>query len=110
MKKVDFITDENVLDFSIQDNTVNFEIDNNITTFNVDNDNYNFNVENEQTDFSVSEILSVSPIMSYRPLSEKPQINNHILHSGNNTYEYLGVEPTITDITEQDIDNMIFGE
>lgn len=47
--------------------------------------------------------------LDYEPILNKPQINFKTLNAGNNTYEYLGVEPTITDITEQDIDNLIFG-
>lgn len=45
----------------------------------------------------------------YAPLPDKPMINNHVLESGNNTYEYLGIEPSIVDISEQDIDNIIYG-
>ena len=46
---------------------------------------------------------------SYAPLPDKPQINHRVLQAGNNTYDYLGVQETIEDITEQDIDNLIYG-
>lgn len=46
---------------------------------------------------------------SYSPLTEKPQINYRTLESGNNTYEYLGLQEEIDDITEQDIDELIYG-
>ena len=47
--------------------------------------------------------------ITYASLSDKPQINFKTLESGNNTYDELGLEPTIIDITEQDIDNMLYG-
>lgn len=45
---------------------------------------------------------------SYLPLSDKPQIN-YITLVGNKTGEELGLQETIYDITEQDIDNIIYG-
>ncbi len=45
---------------------------------------------------------------SYPPLSEKPSINNVVL-LGNKTAEDLFLQEEIEDITEQDIDAMIYG-
>lgn len=56
-----------------------------------------------------AELGYVSVDNRYAPLPDKPMINYNVLEAGNNTYEYLGVEPTIIDITEQDIDNMMYG-
>ena len=44
----------------------------------------------------------------YNELVNRPQINNVEL-IGNKLSEDLGLEPTIHDITEQDIDNLIYG-
>ena len=44
----------------------------------------------------------------YNELVNKPQINSVEL-IGNKLSEDLGLEPTIHDITEQDIDNLIYG-
>lgn len=79
---------------------INFIIDDEIVDFNVANENVNFGLSNGYI---------VSPDTSYIPLTDKPQINYHTLEAGNNTYEELGVEPTIIDITEQDIDTIIYG-
>lgn len=68
-----------------------------------------FTIEEQHLDFSTDFGYVIGENSSYRPLTEKPQINFKTLESGNNTYEYLGLEPTIIDITEQDIDNLIFG-
>ena len=57
----------------------------------------------------ISNAVVIRAEPSYAPLTDKPQINFKTLEPGNNTYEYLGVEPTIIDITEQDIDNIVFG-
>lgn len=65
-------------------------------------------IEKTKIDFKV-EIGYVSGNNSYAPLSDKPAINYRILQSGNNTYDYLGVQEKINDITEQDIDNIIYG-
>ena len=46
--------------------------------------------------------------MDYNPLRNHPHINNREL-IGNKTSEELGLEPTISDITEQDIDRLIYG-
>lgn len=76
----------------------------------------NFTIEEQKLCFSINQTklkfeadLGYVQSSSYASLIDKPQINFRTLNSGNNTYEYLGVEPTITDITEQDIDNLIFG-
>lgn len=68
-----------------------------------------FTIENTKYDFQADLGYLVGGTTSYVPLSDKPQINYKILQAGNNTYEYLGVEPEIIDITEQDIDNLIYG-
>lgn len=47
--------------------------------------------------------------MSYAPLSEKPMIDYNVLKAGNNTYKELGLQEEIIDITDQDIDNIIYG-
>lgn len=47
-------------------------------------------------------------IEDYIPLINKPRINNVELIN-NKTSEELGLEPTIIDITYQDIDTIIFG-
>ena len=44
----------------------------------------------------------------YNPLINHPRINDVELIQ-NKTSEELGLEPTIHDITEQDIDRMMFG-
>lgn len=80
------------LDFTIEEVSLNFNLK--------ENDGLGFQIDNQYV---------IAEGGSYKPLIEKPQINYHVLQSGNNTYEYLGVEPTIIDITEQDIDNIIFG-
>ena len=46
--------------------------------------------------------------MDYNPLINHPHINGYEL-IGNKTSEELGLESTIVDITEQDIDNIIYG-
>lgn len=45
---------------------------------------------------------------NYNELFNKPQINSVEL-IGNKISEELGLEPTIHDISEQDIDNLIYG-
>ena len=78
---------------------INFTIEETSVTFGLQNQGINFGTD-------LNYVLGSG---SYTALSDKPQINFHTLNSGNNTYEYLGVEPTITDITEQDIDNLLYG-
>lgn len=71
-----------------------------------------FVVENTSNDitFDVDDVVYLGGgCCDYEPIENKPQINFHTLEAGNNTYEYLGVEPTIIDITEQDIDTIIYG-
>lgn len=79
---------------------INFTIEENNISFNTSDDDLNFNMRDQYI---------VSPITSYRPLTEKPQVNFKVLESGNNTLEYLGVQGTISDISEQDIDTLIYG-
>lgn len=67
-----------------------------------------FNLKNSTLSFN-ADLGYIDGNTSYIPLTDKPQINFRTLESGNNTYEYLGVEPTIIDITEQDIDTIIYG-
>lgn len=74
--------------------------------------NIDFLIENTSEDitFDVDDVVYLGGgCCPYDDLPDKPQINFKILESGNNTYEYLGVQPTIADITEQDIDNIIYG-
>lgn len=65
-------------------------------------------IENTHLDFN-AELGYVSVNNRYAPLPDKPQINHRVLEAGNNTYDYLGVQEKIGDITEQDIDNIIYG-
>lgn len=65
-------------------------------------------IENTHLDFK-AELGYVSANNRYAPLPDKPQINYRVLESGNNTYDYLGVQEKINDITEQDIDRIIYG-
>lgn len=77
--------------------------------FTIEETSLNFCIENTSIDFNADLGYLKSDVADYSLITNKPQINYHILQAGNNTYEYLGVEPTIIDITEQDIDNIIFG-
>lgn len=65
-------------------------------------------IENTHLDFK-AELGYVSVNNRYAPLPDKPQINYRVLEAGNNTYDYLGVQEKISDITEQDIDRIIYG-
>lgn len=65
-------------------------------------------IENTHLDFK-AELGYVSVDNRYAPLPDKPQINYRVLEAGNNTYDYLGVQEKINDITEQDIDRIIYG-
>lgn len=76
--------------------------------FGIKDTSYNLCISNTHLDFN-ADLGYVNGNMSYAPLTEKPQINYRILQSGNNSYEYLGLQEEINDITEQDIDNLIFG-
>lgn len=75
--------------------------------------NIDFLIENtsENITFDVDDVAYIGGegCCPYEDIPNKPQINFRTLEAGNNTYEYLGVEPTIIDITEQDIDNIIYG-
>lgn len=77
--------------------------------FTIEETSLNFCIENTSLEFNADLGYLKSDVSDYSLLTNKPQINYHTLQAGNNTYEYLGVEPTIIDITEQDIDNIIFG-
>ena len=76
--------------------------------FEIKNENYHLCISNTTLDFT-ADMGYVQGNSSYIPLSDKPAINHRILQGGNNTYEYLGVQEIINDITEQDIDNIIYG-
>lgn len=65
-------------------------------------------IENTHLDFK-AELGYVSVDNRYAPLPDKPAINYHVLEAGNNTYDDLGVQEKINDITEQDIDRIIYG-
>lgn len=76
--------------------------------FDLQTDNYNLCIKEVELDFE-ADMGYVGGNLSYRPLSEKPQINFRILESGNNTYKDLGIQEEIVDISEQDIDQMMYG-
>lgn len=67
----------------------------------------NLNTNNKKISGSLS-LPEVIAITDYNILDNKPQIN-YVELVGNKLSEELGLEPTITDITEQDIDNLIYG-
>ena len=93
----------------LKDNTNYLEIQQkNGGCFNISEKEYHLCIKNTHLDFK-AELGYVSVNNRYAPLPDKPQINHKVLEAGNNTYEYLGIEPTIIDITEQDIDEIIFG-
>lgn len=75
--------------------------------FNIVEEVLNFNVDNSTLSFE-ADLGYLQAIPSYSLLTEKPKINNVTL-IGNKVSEDLGLEPTINDITEQDIDNLIYG-
>lgn len=77
-------------------------------TFTLEEQHLNFIVKNSSLNFN-ADLGYLMGTQSYNSLADKPQINYTTLKGGNNTYEELGLEPTITDITEQDIDNLIYG-
>ena len=76
--------------------------------FELQNESYNLCISHTTLDFD-TDMGYVGGNNSYIPLTDKPQINHRVLQSGNNTYDYLGVQEIINDITEQDIDNIIYG-
>lgn len=76
--------------------------------FNLEKNRYQMCIEYTTLDFD-SDMGYVYGNLSYIPLTDKPQINYRILQAGNNTYEYLGIQEIIDDITEQDIDFIIYG-
>lgn len=67
--------------------------------------------ENQMINVSASEsiINKITSDVDYKTnVFNKPSINNIVLID-NKTSEDLGLEPTINDITEQDIDKIIYG-
>lgn len=68
-----------------------------------------FGIDNSTLSFDADLGYLIGGATSYTPLTDKPQINYKTLQSGNNTLEYLDIQETINDITEQDIDNMLYG-
>lgn len=74
--------------------------------FTLEEEILNFNVSNSTLSFE-TDLGYLQGIQSYNTLSDKPKINNVTL-IGNKVSEDLGLEPTINDITEQDIDNLIY--
>lgn len=80
--ELNFTIEEQSLDFNIQEQDLNFQLD--------------------------SQYVIGGGTSDYNKLSNKPQINSITL-IGNKTSQDLGLEPTIIDITEQDIDDLIFG-
>lgn len=77
--------------------------------FTIEETQLNFNLENVSFDFEADLGYLVGGATSYRQLTEKPQINFRTLQSGNNTLEYLDIQETIDDITEQEIDTILYG-
>lgn len=74
--------------------------------FSIEETNLTFGITNTSINFE-TELGYITGNNDYRLLSNKPQINSITL-LGNKTSEELGLEPTINDITEQDIDNIIY--
>lgn len=75
--------------------------------FNLTEQTYHLCIQSTKLNFDVD--LGYLQGGSYAPLSDKPMINFNVLQSGNNTFEYLGIQEEIDDITEQDIDRIIYG-
>lgn len=69
-----------------------------------------FNIEQEDVDMSLccNYIISEGGTRDYNRLINQPQINSITLIE-NKTSEELGLQDKIYDITEQDIDNIIYG-
>lgn len=76
-------------------------------TFTLQEEILDFNIFNSTLSFD-TDLGYVQGVQSYNSLSDRPQINSITL-IGNKASEELGLEPTIADITEQDIDNLIYG-
>lgn len=76
--------------------------------FTIEETSVSFGLESQSVNFG-TDLNYVQGSGSYAALSDKPQINFKTLNAGNNTYDYLGIEPAITDITEQDIDEIMYG-
>lgn len=80
---------------------------NNEIVFTIEEQSLDFKICNSEVDF-FSDLGYIIGTQSYNSLSDKPSIND-IKLIGNKTSEQLGLEPTISDITDQDIDKMIYG-
>lgn len=80
-----------------------------VINFTIEEELLNFTVENSNLDFNADLGYLVGGVTSYVPLTDKPQINYKTLNSGNNTLEYLELQEKIENITEHDIDKMIYG-
>ena len=80
----------------------------NVGCFDLNEKEHQLCITNTRIDFN-AELGYISADNRYAPLPDKPQINHRVLEAGNNTYEYLGVQEIIDDISEQDIDNIIYG-
>lgn len=79
-----------------------------VINFTLEESNINFNLEESEYGFKLGcAFIGGGGTSDYEKLSNKPQINSVTL-LGNKTSEELGLEPTIVDITEQDIDNIIY--
>lgn len=75
-----------------------------------DNCTIYFEIEQEDVDMSLccNYIISEGGTRDYNRLINQPQINSITLIN-NKTSEELGLQDKIYDITEQDIDNIIYG-
>lgn len=75
----------------------------------IEDDEIDLSLENEdEIEMQIDDIVEIQGTNDYNLLYNKPSINSVVL-IGNKVSEELGLEPTIIDITEQDIDNIIFG-
>lgn len=75
--------------------------------FTIEQTNLNFKICNSTLSFD-TDMGYIQGVQSYNTLTDKPQINSITL-IGNKVSEDLGLQSTIADITEQDIDNLIYG-
>jgi len=76
-----------------------------------DDTDIDFVVESDDIDidFEVDDVITIGGCCDYNELTNKPKINHKTIEAGNNTYDYLGIQEKINNITEQDIDNIIYG-
>lgn len=75
--------------------------------FNVKDETYNLCISNTKLNFDV-DMGYIGGNLSYLPLTDKPSIN-FVELIGNKTSDDLGLQEEINDITEQDIDFIIYG-